>query len=46
MVFQLFRRQGPVTRLLADFRKKQLLQISGSTLIIRNEGALESIVKG
>jgi CRP/FNR family cyclic AMP-dependent transcriptional regulator len=35
-----------VTRLLADFRKKQLLQVMGSTLIIKNKAALESIVKG
>jgi len=33
-----------VTRLLADFRKKQLLQVLGSTLIIRNKAALESII--
>jgi len=33
-----------VTRLLADFRKKQLLQVMGSTLIIKNKAALESII--
>jgi len=33
-----------VTRLLADFRKKQLLQVVGSTLVIKNKTALESIV--
>jgi len=33
-----------VTRLLADFRKKQILQVTGSTLIIRNKQGLESIV--
>src|SRR3974390_1454308 len=33
-----------VTRLLADFRKKQLLQVMGSTLVIKNKQALESIV--
>jgi CRP/FNR family transcriptional regulator len=35
-----------VTRLLADFRKKQLLQVIGSTLVIKNKSALESIVNG
>jgi len=35
-----------VTRLLADFRKKQLLQVMGSTLVIKNKSALESIVNG
>jgi CRP/FNR family transcriptional regulator len=35
-----------VTRLLADFRKKQLLQLTGSTLIIMNRPALESIING
>ena len=35
-----------VTRLLADFRKKQLLQVMGSTLVIKNKQALESIVNG
>src|SRR3974390_864877 len=35
-----------VTRLLADFRKKQLLQVMGSTLIIKNKAALESIISG
>lgn len=33
-----------VTRLLADFRKKQLLQVTGSTLLIKNKSALESLV--
>jgi CRP/FNR family transcriptional regulator, cyclic AMP receptor protein len=33
-----------VTRLLADFRKKQLLQVIGSTLVIKNKPALESII--
>jgi len=33
-----------VTRLLADFRKKQLLQVTGSTLVIKNKTALESII--
>ena len=32
-----------VTRLLADFKKKQLLQIKGSTLIVCNKGGLESL---
>ena len=35
-----------VTRLLADFRKKQLLQVMGSTLVIKNKAALESIING
>jgi CRP/FNR family cyclic AMP-dependent transcriptional regulator len=35
-----------VTRLLADFRRKQVLQVMGSTLIIKNKAALESIVTG
>jgi CRP/FNR family transcriptional regulator, cyclic AMP receptor protein len=33
-----------VTRLLADFRKKQFLQIVGSTLIIKDKQSLEAIV--
>jgi len=33
-----------VTRLFAGFKKKQLLQIKGSTLIIRNKAALESLL--
>src|SRR5215469_11096380 len=33
-----------VTRLLADFRRKQLVQIVGSTLILRNKADLEAIV--
>jgi CRP/FNR family cyclic AMP-dependent transcriptional regulator len=33
-----------VSRLFADFRKKQLLQTKGSSLIIRNKSALEKIV--
>lgn len=33
-----------VTRLFADFKKKQLLQIKGSTLIITNKPGLESIL--
>jgi len=35
-----------VTRLLADFRRRQLLQVMGSTLIIKNKAALESTVTG
>ena len=31
-----------VTRLFADFKKKQLLQIKGSTLIVLNKAGLES----
>src|ERR1700690_1038153 len=33
-----------VTRLLADFRKKQLVQVMPTTFIIKNKAALESIV--
>jgi CRP/FNR family transcriptional regulator len=33
-----------VTRLLADFKKRQLLQIQGSTLIIPNKAAIENLV--
>jgi CRP/FNR family cyclic AMP-dependent transcriptional regulator len=33
-----------VTRLLADFKKRQLLQITGSTLIIKNKAGLEELV--
>jgi CRP/FNR family cyclic AMP-dependent transcriptional regulator len=33
-----------VTRLFADFKKRQLIQVKGSTLLIRNRGALEKLV--
>ncbi|HTB95351.1 MAG TPA: Crp/Fnr family transcriptional regulator [Candidatus Sulfotelmatobacter sp.] len=33
-----------VTRLLADFRRKQLVQVVGSTLILRSKADLEAIV--
>ena len=33
-----------VSRLFADFKKKQWLQVKGSTLIIRNKSALQKIV--
>ena len=33
-----------VSRLFSDFKKKQLLQLKGSALIIRNRGALEKLV--
>jgi CRP/FNR family transcriptional regulator, cyclic AMP receptor protein len=33
-----------VTRLFADFKKKQLLQVKGSTVIIKNRAGLESVV--
>jgi CRP-like cAMP-binding protein len=33
-----------VTRLFTDFKKKQFLQIQGSTLIIRNKSALENLI--
>ena len=35
-----------VTRRLTDFRKKQFLEVAGSTLVIKNKAALESIVNG
>jgi CRP/FNR family transcriptional regulator len=35
-----------VTRLLADFRRKQLVLVMGSTLVIKNKSELESIVTG
>lgn len=35
-----------VTRLLADFRRRQLLQVIGLTLVINNKSALEGIVTG
>lgn len=34
-----------VTRLFADFKKKELIQLKGSTLVIRNKAALEKIVQ-
>src|SRR5216684_111582 len=33
-----------VTRLFSDFKKKQLLQIKGSTVIIKNRAGLESVL--
>lgn len=33
-----------VTRLFGEFKKKQLLQVRGSTLIIRDKAALESVL--
>ncbi len=33
-----------VTRLFSDFKKKQLLQVKGSTLIIQNRAGLESLI--
>jgi CRP/FNR family transcriptional regulator, cyclic AMP receptor protein len=33
-----------VSRLFSDFKKKQLLQLKGSTLVIRNKPALEKLV--
>jgi CRP/FNR family transcriptional regulator, cyclic AMP receptor protein len=33
-----------VTRLFADFKKKELLEVKGSTVIIRNKPGLESIL--
>src|SRR3974390_1324026 len=34
-----------VSRLFSEFKKKQLLQLNGSTLVIRNRPALEKIVQ-
>ena len=34
-----------VSRLFSDFKKKQLLEVKGSTLTIRNKAALEKIVQ-
>lgn len=34
-----------VSRLFSDFKKKQLLQVKGSTLLIRNKPALEKMVR-
>jgi len=33
-----------VSRLFSDFKKKQLLQVKGSTLVLRNRSALEGMV--
>ena len=33
-----------VSRLFSDFKKKQLLQVKGSTLVLRNKTALEKLV--
>ncbi len=33
-----------VTRVFADFKRRQLLQVKGSTLIIKNKAGLESVV--
>jgi CRP/FNR family transcriptional regulator len=35
-----------VTRLFGDFKKKQLLQVRGSTLIIKNKAGLEKLLGG
>jgi len=32
-----------VTRLLSDLKKKELIRLEGSTLVIRNKTALEAI---
>jgi CRP/FNR family transcriptional regulator len=34
-----------VSRLFSDFKKKQLVQVKGSTLILRNRPALEKMVR-
>jgi CRP-like cAMP-binding protein len=34
-----------VTRLLASFKKQEILQIKGSTLIVSNKAALESLTE-
>lgn len=33
-----------VTRLFSDFKKKQFLQVKGSTVVIKNRAALEELV--
>jgi len=33
-----------VSRLFAEFKKKDLLQLKGATLVIRNKAALEKMV--
>jgi hypothetical protein len=33
-----------VTRLLSDFKNKQIIQVKGSTLIIRDKAALVAMV--
>jgi CRP/FNR family transcriptional regulator len=33
-----------VSRLFSEFKKKQLLQLKGATLIIRNKPALEKMI--
>jgi len=33
-----------VSRLFSDFKKKQLLQVKGSTLVLRNKDGLEKLV--
>jgi CRP/FNR family transcriptional regulator len=35
-----------VTRLFSDFKKKQLLQVKGSTVIIKSQAALEQLLGG
>ena len=34
-----------MTRLFADFKKKQLLQVKGATLIIKNKAGLQHLVE-
>jgi len=34
-----------VSRLFSDFKKRQWLQVKGSTLVIRNKPALEKVVR-
>jgi CRP/FNR family cyclic AMP-dependent transcriptional regulator len=34
-----------VSRLFSDFKKKQLLQLKGATLVLRSRGALEEMVQ-
>ena len=35
-----------VTRLFADFKRKEIVQMKGSTLIVRNNVGLEKIAGG
>ena len=32
-----------VTRLFADFKRRKIVQANGSTLLIRNKGALQAL---
>jgi CRP-like cAMP-binding protein len=36
--------RGTVTRLFASFKKKQLIEVHGSTLVIKDKRGLEALV--